>query len=1011
MRREKMKTIIRVIPVLVFVMILNSCDLFNNNVNDGRIIINNNVSDLSSRLEIKDEQIPLNGFDGATLSKTTAQDSSSFILVLRAEVPAPVHNGKTLRASHVAIENDYAFVAYNYEGEEYLGGIEVYDISDIVHPTLISQAILTDTDVSSIAYKDGALYLAEAQNPYIHDELQSAAVLEKMILSNGLLTTNTLKVDLGSYVATDVDVSSEYIYATTGSNGFIYEIDPVDLSILDTIGSENDYLGLAVDNDMIVYLNSKDFTSVWSYDRINDAGGWGIGFVKTLPESKGVVTIDDHYAYVAMNEHGVKVFDVNTGTIVDEIARPITPQGASEIDYVTNGVSVNGELVLIANGAAGVWVGSKYDGEAMEIYGSMDFQSSTNFVEGKDDVIFVATGFGGFRILEVQRYMPEEGDFLTLGTWDSLGLPDYIEPDLYDIDDSLLTDIHTALPWTQSAPDNNPGFFDSTETNLVMTQDAGLYVTYIYESAGFKNTLGYYTFDPLNPPSTPEDIDDMTIIFPNSSMLGSGGALERGHTVFLGNYTAGTGIGFFLISNGWKDGDVTKGLYSHYTHYDMNPESDPSIRQHTVVLKDVKRDLLVMGFEDVSRKYASCDQDFDDAVFLIHSDPKNAYVMDDMANLDTSASTKSKQEITVFSEMKGWTPWYTSGYAEDNNIYVSGSNSGKITINGSLTGARLIQGPTDFSEKSIRIRFRAEDWKALTEFTIRFYTNVESSDGYILNFRNYFNQPNNGEWYDIVFPRSAFEAIGDSPNWSTVRTIYIRGNSKTSTAVYIDEILLVDDKPFEGVVTLSFDDGYDDVFSEAATYMNKYGFLGTAFIMPDQIGEIGYMTEAQLRELNTQGWGIGGHHIKNLRTLSLADAEIAVSSTKYWLKERSFNGQDHFAYPNGSYNAEIQKMILKYFTTSRTIDGFNQPFACIIPENINSRTISNETSVFTLKSQIDQAIINNEWLILNFHKLVEVAMNDVEYSITDFQEIIKYLYENGVTVMPYHRVLAEFCEK
>jgi hypothetical protein len=114
MRREKMKTIIRVIPVLAFLLIFNSCDLFNNNLNDGRIIINNDVSDLSSRLEIKDEQIPLNGFDGFTLGKTSAEDSTSFVLVLRAEVPAPVYDGKTLRASHVAIEDDYAFVAYNY---------------------------------------------------------------------------------------------------------------------------------------------------------------------------------------------------------------------------------------------------------------------------------------------------------------------------------------------------------------------------------------------------------------------------------------------------------------------------------------------------------------------------------------------------------------------------------------------------------------------------------------------------------------------------------------------------------------------------------------------------------------------------------------------------------------------------------------------------------------------------------------------------------------------------------
>jgi hypothetical protein len=627
----EMKRKISIILILLALLLLGSCDLFNRDQEDGRIIINNNVSELSLRLNIKDEQVPFHGVEGSTLNKASEEKQSSFVLVLRAEVGAPVYEGKTLRATHVAIENSYAYVTYNREGEEYLGGIDVFDVSDIHNPTLVSQAIFTDTDISSVAYKEGALYLAEAQNPYLNDDLKSPAILEKMILSDGLLTTNTIKADLGSYVTTDVDVSTEMLYATTGSDGHIYEMDPLDLTVTDTI-LENNFLALAVQNENLIYLFANNFTQVGSYNRVNKSGGWGHGYSLTLPESKAVIAIDDHFAYVAMNENGLKVIDLD-GHLVDEIDRPITPSGADDIDYVTNGVSVNGDLVLIANGAAGVWVGSKYDGNPIEIYGSMEFQSSTNFVEAKDDVIFVASGYGGLKILEIQHYMPEEGDFLTLGEWDENGLPFYLENEKASIDDSLLNDIHEALPWTESAPDHSPEFFDDVVTNLVMTEDASLYISYLYESAGFKNSLGFYTFDPNNPPASPDDINDMTIIFPNASGVGSGGSLEVGHTVCLGDFSSGTGVGFFLISNGWKNGEVTKGLYSHYTHYDINFEVDPAVRQHSVLLKDLERDLLVMGFEDVSRKYASCDQDFDDAVFLIKSVPKNAYVTNNIPNL------------------------------------------------------------------------------------------------------------------------------------------------------------------------------------------------------------------------------------------------------------------------------------------------------------------------------------------------------------------------------------------
>ncbi len=1008
-----MKTTLRISMIITLLFIFNSCDWFNFAKNDERIILNNNSSELGLRIEIKDEQIPMNGVGNVTLNKSSDEDSSSFVLVLRAEVAAPVYEGKTLRASHICIENDYAYVSYNREGEEYLGGIEVFDISDIHHPTLVSQAILTDTDVSSLSYKDGALYLAEAQNPYINDHLKSPAILEKMILNNGLLSDNTMQIDLDSYVTTDVDVSTDMVYACSGSNGFIYCLDPIDLSIDTIISASGDHQAIAIKDDKLVELSCGTSSSIVSRDLNTFQRLWEMNYTPAIPESKGAVAIDGNYAYVALNEHGLKVIDLSSGIVVDEIDRPETPAGTDDIDYVTNGVSINDELVLIANGASGVWVGKKVDDYPIEIYGSMDFNSSTNFVEGKDDVIFVASGFGGLKILEVQRYMPEEGDYLTLGDWDENGLPSYLEAEKDSIDDSLLQDIHKALPWIKSAPDHSPEFFNNVETNLIIDQDASLYITYIYESAGFKNSLGYYTFDPFNPPTSVDDIDDMTIIFPNTSQTGSGGSLEAGHTVYLGDFETGTGVGFFLVSNGWKDGEVTQGLYSHYTHFNLNPEMDASIRQHTVLLKDDERDILIMGFEDVSRKYASCDQDFDDTVFLIRSTPKNAYVTNNIPDMEINRDNykvdyKEKNSVYDMTIAEGWRPFIETGYTQDNDVYVSGSSSAKIVVNSEASAARLTINPTDFSNKVIRIRFRVEDWDVLSRFDLRFYTNEELTDAYIFNFRNYFASPNDGEWYNIVLPRSAFEAIGNSPDWSTVREIIIRTTSTENTEVYIDEIELYRTRLSEGLVTVSFDDGFDETYTEGALYMEQYGLSGTAFVMPDEIGTPGFLTENQVDSLDELGWGISGHLNINLRYLDLNEVETKISQVSSWLKTRDYTGKNHFAYPNGSYNTRIQDIVLRYFSTARTIDGFNQPLEHIVSGNVNSRTIGYRNSTELLKAQIDDAIANNEWLILNFHKLVETAIDDIEYNISDFQEIIDYLYESGVTVLPYHEVIEQY---
>ena len=48
----------------------------------------------------------------------------------------------------------------------------------------------------------------------------------------------------------------------------------------------------------------------------------------------------------------------------------------------------------------------------------------------------------------------------------------------------------------------------------------------------------YYTYDLNNPPATAPQPEDITIIFPNASALGSGGGLQVGDKVKLGTFAA-----------------------------------------------------------------------------------------------------------------------------------------------------------------------------------------------------------------------------------------------------------------------------------------------------------------------------------------------------------------------------------------------------------------------------------------------------------------------------------------
>ncbi|MEL6821641.1 MAG: LruC domain-containing protein, partial [Calditrichota bacterium] len=122
-----------------------------------------------------------------------------------------------------------------------------------------------------------------------------------------------------------------------------------------------------------------------------------------------------------------------------------------------------------------------------------------------------------------------------------------------------------------------------------------------------------------NPPSQPSDIDSITIIFPNLSYLNGGGGLYSGDKVFLGSFPANTVVGWVLIAQGWNQGlnTVDNGAHIVYSDPQLNPETADSLKQHNVLLFDQERGLVLIGFEDIKRDQANCDNDFNDAVFYI----------------------------------------------------------------------------------------------------------------------------------------------------------------------------------------------------------------------------------------------------------------------------------------------------------------------------------------------------------------------------------------------------------
>ncbi|USD29184.1 LruC domain-containing protein [Pseudoalteromonas sp. SCSIO 43201] len=208
------------------------------------------------------------------------------------------------------------------------------------------------------------------------------------------------------------------------------------------------------------------------------------------------------------------------------------------------------------------------------------------------------------------------GQSWPLGYNQNTGKPDQLTYNRGEYTPEFFQRIANALPESRV----NEAFITGDQGSTIhLSEDAEVFITFIHEGAGYKNSFGYFTFDPENPPQSPEEVQE-TIVFPNLSYP----HLTNGHRVSIGEFPAGTSIGFFIAANGfwYYTGVKPFRVPYYYSLSNLNPEADESLKQHCVLLYDEEQDEVVIGFEDLPRTWG--DNDFNDALFSVKSSPASA---------------------------------------------------------------------------------------------------------------------------------------------------------------------------------------------------------------------------------------------------------------------------------------------------------------------------------------------------------------------------------------------------
>lgn len=224
-----------------------------------------------------------------------------------------------------------------------------------------------------------------------------------------------------------------------------------------------------------------------------------------------------------------------------------------------------------------------------------------------------------------------------------------------------------------------------------------------------------------------------------------------------------------------------------------------------------------------------------------------------------------------------------------------------------------------------------------------------------------------------------------------------------------------DIKPYQvvgfnrGLVTLTFDDGWENNTTTALPVMKELGFKSNQFYATSFIKNPSVSNPRELiQRFTAAGHEIGSHTVSHpdLTTLSMADSNAELRDSQIYLQNFLGKPVKYFATPYGAYNSAVKEQIMSYYSVHRTVDaGYNSKdnfdISRLKVQNVLSTTTTSELAGWVKKAKADKT-----WLILVYHR---VGPNPGPYDTTTykFKQQLNAIKNNQVPVKTITGALSE----
>ena len=406
----------------------------------------------------------------------------------------------------------------------------------------------------------------------------------------------------------------------------------------------------------------------------------------------------------------------------------------------------------------------------------------------------------------------------------------------------------------------------------------------------------------------------------------------------------------------------------------------------------------------------------------------------------------------IFATGHGWVTNGTgigSSNLNDTSVFIKGTQSVTITTaaNGAQAAVRSTSVPTqDLTGKALRITLKIDDVTHLNQLSV-FVGSSSFTNNFNWTFHTHSASAQNiiqsGEWVTLTTSWSDVQtAAGSYTISSTGVPSTTSGFTALQVAAFDDgvgavtmhlqsiEVIPATATTFPtGVVSVVFDDSFQNVYDNARPIMDALGYRGTLYTITDVIGVAGSLTLTELKNLQTiSGWEIGGHaytsaaHNAGYDTLTASQVADEMRLMRAWMVSNGFP-VDSFAYPHGTFanttdSVAIDQICSQYFSTGRSvISETAETFPPAMPYRMRAKTgISSSGGGGTLVSTItatggalDRCQLDGSWYIINLHQVVNSGVSTSTQILTsDFSTLMSAISARGIPVLPVGDVMRNY---